>query len=160
MAYTPPKTAPHTPTKQKSVSSPEKPPSIRSLFIPRVLNPIINFAFLAFIDQALIVLIPLMYSTSIEIGGLGFDPATIGFILGIWGICNGFIQVLAFARIRRVIGHRNLYMVGLVGLLLCFLAFPLLSFLAKRSGTVDATVWAVLVGQLILYMFSYMAYGE
>ena len=51
-----------------------------------------NQVFLTFLDMCHTVLLPLMYSTSIPLGGLGLDPFHIG-ALGIFGCVNSLIQM-------------------------------------------------------------------
>ncbi|KAG5643880.1 hypothetical protein DXG03_009510 [Asterophora parasitica] len=148
--------------KQSSESTPppSPPPSIRSLFIARVLIPITNFAFLAFLDQSVLVLLPLIYSTPLALGGLGLAPAAIGSTLGIWGVINGIVQVTCFAGVRAKVGHRNCYMMGIAGLGFCFAMFPVLAVFAQwDGGRVGAWVWFGIVLQLAAYMFSYMSYA-
>jgi hypothetical protein len=142
-----------------SPSSPRRPPGFRDLLIPSIITLNINYALLCFCEQCVQVLIPLMYSTSIPLGGLGFSPYTIGLIMSIWGVCNGLIQILTFARLRKLLGHRNLYVLGISSYLCTLAAFPLMNILAKREGRVDAWVWGVLVFQLALCPLSYMSFG-
>ena len=144
-------------------------PSFKHVLIPRVLIPVSNFAFLAFLDQAFLVLLPLIYSTPLRLGGLALSPSTIGAILGGWGVLNGFVQVFAFPRLRKHIGHRNLYVAGMVGLGIGLGMFPILNWLARMEGAVDdgpdvgrmgALVWCGIGVQLGLYMLTYMSYGS
>ncbi|EGO24783.1 hypothetical protein SERLADRAFT_415754 [Serpula lacrymans var. lacrymans S7.9] len=135
------------------------PPSLRSLLNRRVLVPIMNYAFLAFIDQCMTVLQPLMYSTSIPLGGLSFSSFTIGAVMGVWGVINGFVQIFAFPVLLRIVGPRKMYMTAFASYLVCIGAYPLMSFLAKQAGRVDAKVWIVLVVQLSAYVIAYLAYG-
>jgi hypothetical protein len=58
---------------------------IRSLMTPRLVIPLINHGTLTFVDQCVNVLIPLYYSTSIPLGGLGFTPFKIGIIMSVFG---------------------------------------------------------------------------
>ncbi|KAF9463622.1 major facilitator superfamily domain-containing protein [Collybia nuda] len=139
---------------------PQEKPTFRSILIPQVLIPITNFAFLAFLDQCVLVLIPLIYSTPVELGGLNLGPSQIGSILGIWGVINGFIQVFCFARVRRILGHRTTYIIGIVGMGIVFAFFPILSALVMWDG--GRVSWSVYVGialQLASYSFSYMSYA-
>lgn len=108
----------------------------------------------------MVVLQPLMYSSSISLGGLGFSSLTIGLIMGVWGVINGIISIFAFPKILRRIGARNLYMTAFASYLVCFATFPALSILAKHSDSIDAKVWIVLITQLSFYMLAYMGYGE
>jgi len=147
---------------------PSSRPSFRHVLIPRVLIPVSNFAFLAFLDQAFLVLLPLIYSTPLYLGGLALSPSTIGSILGGWGVINGFVQVLGFPRLRRRVGHRNLYMAGMVGLGIALGMFPVVNWLARIGGAEDngagvgglgVLCWLGIGVQLGLYMLSYMSYA-
>ncbi|KAH7884757.1 major facilitator superfamily domain-containing protein [Phlebopus sp. FC_14] len=132
---------------------------IQSLFTRSVVIPIINYGFLAFVDQSVMVLQPLMYSTSITLGGLSFSTNTIGIILAAWGIVNGIVQIFAFPPLLRRLGPRKLYVSSFACYSVALATFPLMNYLAKKSGHVDAKVWTVLVAQLIAYLAAYNAYG-
>ncbi|EGN99216.1 hypothetical protein SERLA73DRAFT_55143 [Serpula lacrymans var. lacrymans S7.3] len=123
-------------------------PPLRSLLVRRVLTPILNYAFIAFVDQCMTVLQPLMYSTPIALGGLSFSPFTIGIVMGVWGVINGCIQIFAFPALLKYLGPRKLYTAALASYFISIGAYPLMSFLAKQAGGVDGKVWAVLVFQL------------
>jgi hypothetical protein len=135
-------------------------PTLRSLLVRPVLITIVNYAFLAFIDQCFVVLQPLMYSSSVSVGGLGFSSFTIGMILGIWGVISGIISIFAFPKVLRRFGIRRLYMAAFASYLVCLAGFPIMSIFVKRSGSVDAKVWIVLVLQLIFYILANMGYGK
>lgn len=132
---------------------------LRSLLTRPIIMSIINYGFLAFIDQCFEVLMPLMYSSSISLGGLGFNSFTIGIILGVCGVLNGLFSILAFSKIVETFGVRKVYIVAFANFLFCLAAFPVMSVLARRSGT-GIKVWTVLVLQQICYMLAYMGYGE
>jgi len=136
-----------------------KRPTLRSLLVRRVVVSIINYAFLAFIDQCLVVLQPLMYSSSIPLGGLGFSSFTIGIAMGVWGTINGVFSIFAFTKILDKFGVRRLYIVSFASYLVCFGAFPVMSSLAKRSGVVGGIVWVILVLQLTFYVLAYMGFA-
>ncbi|KAF9230340.1 major facilitator superfamily domain-containing protein, partial [Melanogaster broomeanus] len=57
----------------------ESPVPLRSLLVPKILLPIACYGAIAMLEIAMFALQPLFYSTPIELGGLGFSPATIGF---------------------------------------------------------------------------------
>ncbi|ETW87073.1 major facilitator superfamily [Heterobasidion irregulare TC 32-1] len=140
--------------------SEESSPSIRSLLTPRLIILLINYTFLALVDQSHQVLLPLTYSTSIPLGGLGFDPFTIGAIMGTWGMINGITQSIIFAPLVEKLGARRLYVVAFACMLLVFPAYPLMSFLTKRAGgIVDAWVWTVLIMQLACNSMLFLCYG-
>lgn len=135
-------------------------PSLRSLLVRRTVLPILNYAFLAFVDDAFLILQPLMYSTAISEGGLGFKSLTIGVTLGVWGVIDGVFQIWAFPKVLKKFGPKKVYVFCYSGYLLCYATFPILSTLAKREGHVDAKVWAVLILQLASYLVAYTCFGE
>ena len=142
------------------IEQPSKYPTIRVLLVPRIVTAIGNYALLAFFDQCMIILLPLMYSTSLSLGGLGFSTFTIGIILGAWGISNGLFSVIAFPRLLRTFGVKRLYIVSAASSFLCMAIFPVMGYLAKHAESVDAKIWPILIIQLALYILSYMGYGE
>ncbi|KAG1884857.1 MFS general substrate transporter [Suillus subluteus] len=73
--------------------------SLRSLLTRSVVIPIANYAMLSFLDVSFRVLLPLFFSTPTYLGGLGFDPATIGKWMALCGITDGIFQAFFFARI-------------------------------------------------------------
>jgi len=107
------------PPRHTSVNSSEgarNSPSIRSLLTPPVVISIINYCVSAFMGVCVFPLLPLFYSTPIEIGGLGLDPFQIAICLSGYGIANGVIQILFFCQNCRKVrtqidnysGHNNL----------------------------------------------------
>lgn len=138
---------------------PETPPPFRALLIPQVLIPLSVYMVLAFIDMSCLVLQPLMYSTSISLGGLGFDPYRIGVIMGIWGVINVIFQLSFLARFIRRFGPKNMLIFVMISYVSVLGLYPLLSFFAQRSGKVDTKVWAVIIIQLTLQLTVNMGYG-
>ncbi|KAL4262134.1 MFS transporter superfamily protein [Pleurotus pulmonarius] len=138
-----------------------KSPPVSSILSSRpILISLTTHAFLSFVDQSHQVLLPLMYSTSIPLGGLGFQPARIGAIMGVWGICNGIFQWLFFAKLIRKFGPRTMFRVSFSCYLVCIGAYPAMSYLTKQAGgIVDSKVYAVMLVQFMCYSLSFMVYG-
>ncbi|TBU55594.1 MFS general substrate transporter, partial [Dichomitus squalens] len=137
----------------------ETPVTIRTILVPRVLWPIINYGFLALTDQCVVVLVPLMYSTSIPLGGLGFTTFTIGLIQGVAGFVGGIVQVFTFPWMQRKLGSKWLYTLSYSMFVVVFALFPLISFLTKREGKVRSTTWVLVVLQFVAYVNTYMTWG-
>lgn len=135
--------------------------SIREVFGDRnVAILLLNMAFLAFWGQCQDVLLPLMLSTSVPLGGLGFDPRTIGLIMGSMGLANGLIISLFLARVVDKYGARTVYATAYKGMLFVFPAYPLLNWLAVRAGGhANWSVWTLLVLQLFCASAPYACYG-
>ena len=144
----------------QSSTAQEVRPSLRSLLVRRTILPILNYAFLAFVDDAFLILQPLMYSTAISGGGLGFRSLTTGVILGVWGVIDGVFQIWAFPKVLKRFGPKKVYVFCFSGYLLCYATFPILSTLAKREKAIDVKVWVVLILQLAAYLVAYTCYGE
>ncbi|TBU39765.1 MFS general substrate transporter [Dichomitus squalens] len=136
----------------------ETPVTIRTILVPRVLWPIINYGFLALTDQCVVVLVPLMYSTSIPLGGLGFTTFTIGLIQGVAGFVGGIVQVFTFPWMQRKLGSKWLYTLSYSMFVVVFALFPLISFLTKREGKVRSTTWVLVVLQFVAYVNTYMTW--
>ncbi|KAJ7082879.1 major facilitator superfamily domain-containing protein [Mycena belliarum] len=129
-------------------ASPEDIPPLRALFVRPVLIALLNHAFLCFCQMSYDVLIPLVYATPIEMGGLGLSPLYIGRIMGLCGFLNVFMQVFVAAKAIRRFGPRNIFTTTFCCLTASFLAYPLLNLFARRAGKVDATVIAVIIFQM------------
>jgi hypothetical protein len=137
----------------------EQPPPLSALLIPQVMIPIVTYMLLCFTDMSSQVLRPLVYSTSIANGGLGFDPYKIGSIMGTWGVINVCLQVFFLGRLIRRFGPRRMHILAQCSYVVIVGLYPLLSYFARRAGTVDGKVWAVMVVQLFFSMTNNMAYG-
>jgi MFS family permease len=118
-----------------------------------------NYSSLAFIEMALIALLPLFYSSPIEHGGLNLPPSTIGIILGIYGLVNGVFQAFFFAKIIKRLGAKILFIAGMSSFIPIFLLFPITNLLALRWG-VSPIVWVLVVCQLAMTILMNMSYGE
>ena len=126
------------------------------LLAPQIL---VVYGFIAFTDMCAQVLQPLVWSTSIPLGGLGFDPYRIGLIMGIWGFTNGIVQSTCLGPIIRRIGPRNMLVAAFTSWVTILALYPLLSFFAQNAGGADARVWTILFIQMSLAMSTYGAYG-
>ncbi|KAF8071652.1 member of major facilitator superfamily multidrug-resistance, DHA1 sub-family [Lyophyllum atratum] len=141
-----------------AVSESERPKTLRELLIPRVLITAINYALLALVDIAFRALQPLFFSTPIELGGLGLSPSSIGKVLSLYGILNGSLQILFFAKIHDRWGAKKTFVMGMSTALPVFAAFPLMSYLAKTQG-LSPLVWTVAAVQTISSLGLNLAFG-
>ncbi|KAF4614192.1 hypothetical protein D9613_007944 [Agrocybe pediades] len=139
-----------------------KPPNdgIRSILIRPVLMTCLNHIFLAFLDMSHFALIPLMYSTPLEFGGLGLDPFQIGFTLGTFGFLNALIQSIFLGGLIRKHGARKIYMIGFSSFLVCFSMYPCMKYFSQRAQRVDALTIMCMLTQLGFQMMISMAYAS
>ncbi|KAF8628986.1 hypothetical protein AX15_003609 [Amanita polypyramis BW_CC] len=131
-----------------SYDADHKPLALRALLTPGVVTVMINYGFFNFLEMSFQVLIPLMWSTSVGLGGLGFTPYNIGVTMGIYGLVNAFMQICFLGRLIRRFGPRKVYRVSFSSLLVCFSGFPIASAFFRHAGGADWKVWYVVVVQL------------
>lgn len=122
--------------------------------------PVANFGTLALVELAVYVLLPLFYSSPIEIGGLGFDPPIIGTYMGIFGITNGVIQVLFAARIIEWLGPKLLFCWAVLWFYPLILIFPIMSAVVAAEAKVGPITWILIAIQLLLMALMELSYSE
>ncbi|KAG1770919.1 major facilitator superfamily domain-containing protein [Suillus occidentalis] len=136
----------------------DSPVPIRSLFVPSVLIPIANYAYIATLEITMYALQPLFYSTPIELGGLGFDPVTIGLWMGAFGIVNGVLQTMIFAPLVDKFGSRTVFRFCEMCFIPIFALFPITNIVAQQYG-INWLVWFLLTCSLLLGVFMDMSFG-
>lgn len=141
-------------------SNDPKPTAPRGLLTQDVVIVLVNYAIFTSLALAFDVLIPLMWSTSLEHGGLGFTPYKIGLTMCIYGVINASIQLSFLGRILKRFGPQRVYSASAASLLLAFGGFPVAGFFAKRAGGADWKVWTVIAVQLFAQMMGCAAYGQ
>ncbi|KAG2126676.1 major facilitator superfamily domain-containing protein [Suillus cothurnatus] len=136
----------------------DSPVSIRSLFVPSVLIPVINYGCIATLEIVMFALQPLFYSTPIELGGLGFDPITIGLWMGAFGIVNGVLQIMIFAPLVNKFGPKTVFRICEGCFIPIFALFPITNIIARQYG-INWLVWFLLTCSLVLGVLMDMAFG-
>ncbi|KAG6849613.1 hypothetical protein H0H93_006896 [Arthromyces matolae] len=126
------------------------PPSIRDILTPQITLILVIYAFMTFTDISLGVLQPLVYSTSVSLGGLGFDPYRIGAVMGTWGFVNTIFNLFGLPRFLRKFGARKVQNLVYCSYTIELMLYPVMRYLVKRAGGVDGFVWTVLIVQLTL----------
>jgi hypothetical protein len=137
----------------------EEPLALRELFIYPVVLSISNYVVLAFLDIAVYALLPLFLSMPLEIGGLGFDPPKIGYLVGSCGAAGAIFQAFYFARIVRYLGARKAFLMSMSTLTLIFLSFPAINKAAVTFGNQSPIVWGLILILLSCLAFLDMAFG-
>ncbi len=102
----------------------EKPPPLRSVLTRPVLISISSYAMLVLLSTAAIALIPLVWSTSVELGGLGLSPASIGLWMSGYGCMNGVFQYAFFPRLVSRFGPRGVFLTSVSMCALIYVLFP------------------------------------
>ncbi|KAF7977167.1 hypothetical protein HWV62_4599 [Athelia sp. TMB] len=137
----------------------EPPVPFSALMTRRVLVPIINYAFLAFVEQCSSALLPLVYASSIGVGGLGLDSFTIGLLMSGLGIGIGLSSTLISPVVLRKLGPHKTYRIFFMCYLFTIGCYPIMNALARRAGGVDIFVWIVIAAQLGCITLTVMNYS-
>lgn len=122
----------------------EKPQSLRSLLTRPVVISVANYAVIGLLEMMAGVLIPLVWSTPLEYGGLGMTPASIGVWMAGYGLLNGIFQFVGFPHIVERFGPRRVFLVSISSF---FPMYLMLYFenLALRYATGGATITVLLI---------------
>ena len=94
----------------------------------------------------------------IEIGGLGFDPRRIGYILGAKRAVPATFMATYFSKIVRYLGDRQTYILAISTLPFIWALFPVMSLCARHFG-ISTSVWTGIVLWIVLRMSADMAFG-
>ncbi|KAG9315284.1 MFS general substrate transporter [Chiua virens] len=146
-----------TPTAENSPEDGRPIPMLKLLQMSSVMMPIANFGALALIDIGFFVLLPLFYSSPIEIGGLGLPPSIIGTALAIFGVVDGGVQAFFAPKVIERFGARKVFCWA-VYWFYSLILFPIMSAVVTVQGQVGPVIWILLVLQLISMVLMNLCY--
>ncbi|KAI9437152.1 MFS general substrate transporter [Lactarius indigo] len=142
------------------VKDQERPLPLRALLTRPVVVSIANYCMISLLDIITIALIPLVWSTSVESGGLGMSPASIGLWISGYGITNGVFQFVAFPHFVGRFGPWHVFIACIVLFLPVYIMFPLESLASRHSSrTLDLTAGLLMILQLSAETFANMGFG-
>jgi hypothetical protein len=143
------------------VKDAEKPLPLRALLTRPVVISVANYCMLGLLDIMSAALMPLVWSTSVEFGGLGMSPASIGLWIAGFGIMNGLFQLLAFPRIVGRFGPRCVFIASTFFFFPVFILFPLENLaLSNSTGGLNLAAALLIVLQLTVTVLAGMGFGE
>jgi hypothetical protein len=119
----------------------------------------LNYASLSFLEMGYGSLLPLFYSTSIPLGGVGLDPYMIGITMGSFGGINAIVQAIFLGALIKKFGARKMYILSFPGLFACVTLYPIIRYLAQHYGRVNILVIACMIVQLSFQMMIFVSYG-
>ena len=133
-----------------------------SLLTRPVLTSVANYAMLALLDMAALALIPLVWSTPIELGGLGMSPASIGLWISVYGSTSAVFQYALFPRVVARFGPRRIITTGFASFSMTYVLFPLENICMRHTTNGDTrwTVWLLIVLQLLSISICDMAFSK
>ncbi|KAI9460711.1 MFS general substrate transporter [Russula earlei] len=130
---------------------------LRSVLTRPVLISIANYAMLALLGMISMTLIPLIWSTSIEFGGLNFNPASIGLWMSAYGCMNGILQFAVFPYAVRRFGPRWVVVTSVAMCSVSYLMFPFENFVLRRAA--HGLAWLLVIMQLTAQSISHFGHG-
>jgi MFS family permease len=127
-----------------------------------VLITVASYAMLAFLEMSSLALIPLVWSTPIEFGGLNLSPLSIGLWTSAFGCISGILQFVLFPRAVGRFGVRPVFVAGVATCAVVFAMFPLENLVLRHSveGRQNMTVWLLILLQLGSLSINKMGFGK
>ncbi|KAI9452905.1 hypothetical protein BJY52DRAFT_1418548 [Lactarius psammicola] len=117
-----------------SAKNTEEPVPLRALLTRPVVISVANYGMIALLNMSAGALIPLVWSTSVEFGGLGMSPASIGLWMGGYGFTNGIFQFVAFPRIVGRFGPRRVFITSIFFFFAVYSMFPIENLALRHSS--------------------------
>jgi len=102
-------------------------------------------------------LMPLIWSTPVEFGGLDMSPDRIGVWLSVYGCMNGMFQFAIFPRAVARFGPRSVFVTGIGMFAVVYVMFPFENLLRRKA---DAPAWPLILVQLTALSISKMSYSK
>ncbi|KAF9513231.1 hypothetical protein BS47DRAFT_1279492, partial [Hydnum rufescens UP504] len=134
--------------------------SLRSILTKRVIIAAANYCLLALAGISYSVLQPLFLSTPIQHGGLGLDPARIGYILAVQGVLGAFWALMFSARLQQIFGVKTVFSMTMAVFMVLFGAFPMMNAFARVEDRISWQVWFILAAQLVLHGLVEIGFGS
>lgn len=136
---------------------------LRALLTRPVVVSVANYCVIALLDITAGTLIPLVWSTSIELGGLNMSPRSIGLWISGYGFMNGIFQFVALPRLVGRFGPRRIFISSILCHFPFYIMFPfgnLVSRLSSSNYGLKLTATLLVMLQLTVTSFSAMGMGK
>jgi hypothetical protein len=148
---------------------PQEPLPLRAVLTREVVISVANYAMFVLLEVVSLSLIPLIWSTTVEFGGLNLSPASIGLYMSMYGIMSGIFQFTAFPRVVGRFGPRRVFIASIIACGIVYTMFPIEN-LALRHAIGDGPsviglfiflqLWSLAVSQMgfskFLLVFSWV----
>jgi hypothetical protein len=113
------------------------------------------------LDMTAGTLIPLVWSTSVEFGGLSMSPASIGLWMAGYGFLNGIFQFVAFPRIVGRFGPRRVFIASVLCFFPVYMMFPFENLALHHSSRgLNVAAALLIMLQLSVMSFSDMGFSK
>jgi hypothetical protein len=149
-------------TMDTSQKDTQMPPPLRSLLTRPVLITVANYSALSLLEMTAVALIPLIWSTPVEFGGLDLSPASIGLGMSLCGFMGGIFQFAVFPCLVARFGLRWVLATSVAICAVIFAMFPLENLVMRHAigGRPNATLWLLIFLQLWSLSIHKMGFGE
>jgi len=131
----------------------EKPVPLGALLTRPVVVSVANYGMIGLLEMTAVALIPLIWSTSVEYGGLGMSPPSIGSWMAGYGLINGAFQYVAFPRIVGRLGPQRVFIASVLCFFPVYFMFPFENLALRQANGRPG----VLSGLLIVLQLSAMS---
>ncbi|QRV90136.1 major facilitator superfamily transporter [Ceratobasidium sp. AG-Ba] len=138
------------------------------LKLPHLRQLYASAAMMSFLAESYIVVFVLFCYSNIQDGGLGFDPAAIGFTLATSGGISFALQILALPYLLRRFQPAKIFRICMVAWPICFAIPPVLNIIARISSDngaheigqeATAAIWIGIWFAQVLSKFACMSYA-
>ncbi|KAI9443935.1 MFS general substrate transporter [Lactarius indigo] len=102
----------------------ERPLPLHALLTRPVVISIANFCMISLLEITAVTLVPLIWSTTVDFGGLGMSPVSIGLWMAGYGFTNGIFQFVAFPRMVGRLGPQHVFMASTLCFIPVYIMFP------------------------------------
>ena len=136
----------------------DKPLPLRALLTRPVVVSVANYGVFGLLDMIGLTLIPLVWSTSVDLGGLGMSPASIGLWIAAYGFVNGIFQFVAFPPTVERFGLRRVFIASVLSFFPGYIVFPFENLALRHSSRPTAVLLIML--QLSAISFAEMAFSK
>ncbi|KAN0136120.1 major facilitator superfamily [Lactarius tabidus] len=127
------------------VKDAEKPVPLRALLTRPVVVSVVNYGMIGLLEVTAVALIPLIWSTSVEFGGLGMSPTSIGLWMAGYGFLNGIFQFVAFPHIVGRLGPRRVFIASILCFFPVYIMFPFENLALRDSGSGMSVIAALFI---------------
>jgi hypothetical protein len=139
----------------------DKPLPLRALLTRPVVISVANYGVIGLLEILSGSLIPLVWSTSVEFGGLSMSPASIGLWMAGYGFLNGVLQFVAFPPIVGRFGPRCVFMACVLCFFPIYILFPFENLAIHHSTRgINLAATLLIVLQLSALAFAHMGFSE
>ncbi|KAH9963061.1 major facilitator superfamily domain-containing protein [Russula compacta] len=138
----------------------EKSPSLRSLLTRPVVISVANYGLIGLLEMMAGVLIPLVWSTPVELGGLSMTPASIGVWMAGYGFLNGLYQFVIFPLIIDRFGPRRVFIVSIASFAPMYLLLFFENMTLRYAGRAGSATIVLIVLQLSSMAIADMGFGS